>query len=194
MSIWRTDADGSNPLQLTKGRQDRMPICSGDLKWVYYFNGDAQELRRVPLNGGESQPLTNTLVPDSAIVGHFGLSPDGILLAYPVIVGGTGTNQKILIFNLSSETASRPRVLEAPQRISGGVQFTPDGKALAYPVRDKGVDNIWIQPLSESSLGRRITDFKSEQITDFRWSPDGKILAVLRSSTDSDVVLIQEKD
>jgi len=194
MSIWRTDADGSNPLQLTKGRQDWAPICSADLKWVYYFNGDTQQLRQVPLNGGESEPLATTEIPDSTIIGLFGLSPDGRLLAYPVVVGETGTNQKILVFNITSETATQARVLEADQRISGRVQFTPDGKALAYPVRDKGVDNIWIQPLSGSSLGRKITDFKSEQIIDFHWSPDGKVLAVLRSGTDSDVVLIQEKD
>ena len=194
MSIWRTDADGSNPLQLTKGRQDWAPICSADLKWVYYFNGDTQQLRQVPLNGGESEPLATTEIPDSTIIGLFGLSPDGRLLAYPVVVGETGTNQKILVFNITSETATQARVLEADQRISGRVQFTPDAKALAYPVRDKGVDNIWIQPLSGSSLGRKITDFKSEQIIDFHWSPDGKVLAVLRSGTDSDVVLIQEKD
>jgi Tol biopolymer transport system component len=161
---------------------------------VYYFNGDAQQLRRVPLNGGESKPLAKAEIPDSSIIGVFDLSPDGRLLAYLVGVGETGTNQKIVLFNLTSETATQARVLEADQRISGRLQFTPDGKALAYPVRDKGVDDIWIQPLSGPSPGRKLTDFKSEQIADFHWSPDGKVLGVLRSDTDSDVILIQEKN
>src|SRR5215469_1458735 len=194
ISIWRTDADGSNPVQLTKGRQDWAPICSGDLKWVYYFSGDTQQLRRVPLNGGESEPLAKAEIPDSTIIGLFGLSPDGRMLAYPVGVRERGTNQRIVLFNLTSETATQARVLEAHQRISGRVQFTPDGKALTYPVRDKGVDDIWVQPLSGQPPGRKLTDFKSEQIADFHWSPDGKVLAVLRSDSDSDVVLIQEKD
>ena len=54
-----------------------------------------------------------------------------------------------------------------------------------------GVDNIWIQPI-DGSAGRQITNFDSEQILSFRWSPDGKYLGILRGHTDSDVVLLQE--
>jgi len=194
ISIWRTDADGLNPVQLTKGRHDWAPSCSADLKWVYYFNGESQQLRRVPLNGGKSELLTKAEVPDSAIIGLYGVSPDGKLLAYPVLVGERGTNQKIVIFDLTSEPASQVRVLEADPRISGRVRFTPDGKAVAYPIRDKGADNIWIQPLNGVSIGQKLTGFTSEQIADFQWSPDGKTLGVLRSYADSDVVLIHEKE
>jgi len=52
-NIWRTDADGSNPLQLTTGKNDEIAGCSFDLQWVYYVDWDALQLRRVPLNGGE---------------------------------------------------------------------------------------------------------------------------------------------
>ena len=76
-------------------------------------------------------------------------------------------------------------------RISRGVQFTPDGKAVAYPIAENGVDNVWIQPL-DGSPGRQITHFNSEQITAFHWSPDGKNLGILRGHTDSDVILLQE--
>jgi len=48
-----------------------------------------------------------------------------------------------------------------------------------------------IQPL-DGSPRKRITNFSSEQISDFKWSPDGKSLGVLRSHSDSDVVLLQE--
>jgi hypothetical protein len=71
------------------------------------------------------------------------------------------------------------------------LEFTQDGKSIAYTVRENGVDNVWVQPLS-SSPGHPITDFKSEQIWSFRLSPDGKSLAVLRGHFDSDVVLLQE--
>jgi hypothetical protein len=37
-SIWRTNADESDPLQLTHGNEDRSPVCSPDQKWVYYFS------------------------------------------------------------------------------------------------------------------------------------------------------------
>jgi Tol biopolymer transport system component len=53
------------------------------------------------------------------------------------------------------------------------------------------VDNIWVQPL-EGSSGRQITHFTSGQIGDFRWSPDGSILAVEHEEETADVVLLQD--
>jgi Tol biopolymer transport system component len=73
----------------------------------------------------------------------------------------------------------------------GGLAFTPDSSAIAYPIRENGVDNVWTQPLNGTS-GRQVTSFASDQITAFHWSPDGKSLGVLRGHTDSDVVLIRE--
>ena len=64
----------------------------------------------------------------------------------------------------------------ANPHISGGVRFTPDGKVIAYPIRENGVDNVWVQPL-DGSAGHQITYFTSEQIDSFHKSPDGKSLA-----------------
>jgi len=92
----------------------------------------------------------------------------------------------------SSSTPSPPHLIDADERISGGgLNFTPDGKAVAYPIRENGVDNIWVQPL-DGSQGRQITYFDSEQILNFRWSAEGRSLCILRGHTDSDVVLIRE--
>jgi hypothetical protein len=55
----------------------------------------------------------------------------------------------------------------------------------------KMADNLWWQPLDGSS-GKQITDFKSERINDVQWSFDGSKLSVIRSHTDSDVVLIRD--
>jgi len=71
------------------------------------------------------------------------------------------------------------------------VEFTSDDKSLAYPIVENGVGNIWVQPL-DGSKGHAITNFTSEQIRDFYWSPDGKKLAIVRGHTDSDVVLFHE--
>ena len=70
--------------------------------------------------------------------------------------------------------------------------FTADGKSVAYIIRDKGVDNIFAQPLDGSSE-RQVTNFTSEHIVQFHWSRDGKTLAVARSHDTSDVVLLREK-
>ena len=98
---------------------------------------------------------------------------------------------KIALLDLAAK-AGRPELIDADERLSvGGLSFTPDGTAVAYPIRENGVDNIWVQPLNGSN-GKRITAFDSEQILNFHWSPDGRKLCVLRGHTDSDVVLIRD--
>ena len=95
---------------------------------------------------------------------------------------------------------SSPILLQPDLRIATGggtgftnaMNFTPDGKSVAYIVRDQGVDNIFVQPL-DGSPGHQITNFTSEHIAKFQWSPDGKTLAVARALYTSDVVLLREK-
>ena len=195
IGIWRVNADGSHPTQLTDGSFDRFPVCAGN--WAYFFR-DVTNIWRVSLNGTVDGSDKAEPVPASAVKGAFqagrgmGISPDGRLLAYLVEFvnpeAGSGT-ARIALLDLTTRTT--PRILEVNQQISAGPQFTIDGKALAYPVRENGVDNVWIQPL-DGSAGRQITKFDSEQILSFHWSPDGKNLGVLRGHTDSDVVLLKE--
>jgi Tol biopolymer transport system component len=59
-------------------------------------------------------------------------------------------------------------------------------------IDEAGQDNIWIQPL-DGSKGRKLTHFNDpEKIQDFRWSPDGKALALLRFHSVSDVILLHD--
>jgi eukaryotic-like serine/threonine-protein kinase len=53
----------------------------------------------------------------------------------------------------------------------------PGGTAVVYPVRENGVDNLWLQPL-DGSRGRQVTNFPSDQIQSFAFSPDGSALGV----------------
>ena len=48
--------------------------------------------------------------------------------------------------------------------------------------------NLWSQPLS-SGPARQITDFPDEVVA-YDWSPDGKQLALTRSTQSRDIVLI----
>ncbi|MGB8011781.1 MAG: hypothetical protein WCF68_09220 [Terriglobales bacterium] len=149
----------------------------------------------MPLDGsGKAEVVPGTVVPKTFLAGvQAGLSPDAKRLAFVVAAvnqEAVKPEDKIVLVTLDSPAAAL-RLLNADSRITGnGVQFTPDGKALAYAIRENGV-NIWLQPLDESP-GRKITNFSSEQIVDFRWSPDGKYLGLLRTHSESDVVLLQD--
>ena len=194
-TLWRANADGSNLVKLTDV-DSRNPVCSLDQKFVYFLNLAADQIWRVPVDGsGKGELVPGTSVPKTFVGGaRPALSPDGKFLAVVLV---TALNpevmkpeDKIALVSLDSGTA--PRLLSVDPRIAGnGFQFVPDGKALAYAIRENGVDNVWLQPL-DGSLGRRITNFNSEQIVDLRWSPDGKNLGILRTHSDSDVVLLQE--
>jgi serine/threonine protein kinase len=194
-NIWRTNLDGSNPVKLTDGKNDRNPICSPDEKWVYYWNMEQQQLWRVPLAGGTAGLLAGgniarTLLAETAL----SFSADGKSLAFIVSTIPTADDPypqyKIAVIDVSA--AAAPRLLDADERISsGGLSFTPDGKAVTYPIRESGVDNLWIQPI-DGSAGRQITSFAAEQIFGFHWSPDARSIGFLRGHVDSDVVLIRE--
>jgi Tol biopolymer transport system component len=85
------------------------------------------------------------------------------------------------------------RIIKPDQRISGAASFTPDGRALIYPVREAGVDNLWLQPLDASaSAAKRITNFTTDLIEAYHFSLDGKQLGVLQRHAVSDVVLLRD--
>ena len=195
-NIWRANADGSNPVKLTD-MASRYPLCSPDGKWVYYENDAAGQIWRVPTDGsGKPEVIPGSVVPNTIMAGlPPSLAPDGKLLGY-VIVNSLNPEvmkpeDKIVLVNLM-DSAAAPVLLKVEQGLAGSAfQFTPDGKAVAYAVKDNGVDNIWLEPI-DGSPGRKITNFNSEQMGEIHWSPDGKYLGILRNHADSDVVLLQE--
>ena len=193
-NIWRADADGSNPQQLTQGRQNVFPACSPDGKWLYYEDFAAQRMMRTSIDGGTATSMPASAVANAIFAG-FAISPDGKTLAYiPSIASGATmtTSQKLVLVDLAANGKSAPRMVDVDPRTTGfPLQFTLDGKAVAYAIEEKGVDNIWVEPL-DGSKGHQITNFPSQQIDDFGWSPDGKRLAIARSQSTSDVILLRD--
>ena len=179
MVLYRMDLSGGNLKQLTFGKFDHAAACAPDSQWLGYLNVENQ-LMRLPLDGGAARsfPAQSTT---------FDISPDGKTIA-AAIFKPTG-NRELSIFSADS---AEP-VAKAPLRpeLSGVLRFLPQGGAVVYPVRSPEADNLWLQPL-DGSAGRMITNFSSEQIKDFHWSPDGKKLGLIRGHSESDVVLIRD--
>jgi len=203
--IWRSNADGTNPKQLTSRVFDQYPVCSADGRWVYYHDSQGPHFAmRVPVDGGTPEP-----VPASDVKGMYGMgaeaiSADGKRLVFEAEInvpeGPRPAEDRLAIAILDSSSQTSPLLLEPDSRIAesagtgfaNSLAFTPDGKSVAYIVRAQGVDNIFVQAL-DGSPGHAITNFTSEHIAQFQWSPDGKTLAVARAHDTSDVVLLREK-
>jgi serine/threonine protein kinase len=188
ITLWRMDAGGGNLTQLTPGKDDTQAVCSPDGKWVYYKDRtNGAELTRVPLDGGKPERLSPLPVTSN----RFDLSPDGSLAAFETFASTASPKTQLALVPVDSPQNTKLLDLQHPVPRDGAIRFTHDGKAVAYPVRDQDTDNLWLQPL-DGSPGKQITNFKSEQITDFHWSFDGSKLGMVRGHTDSDVVLLQE--
>src|SRR5882762_7735979 len=115
VSIWRVNADGSNPVKLVDGKFDTFPVCSANQNWVYYWPG-VKQLGRVPLDGsGKPEPIPGSSVEGAFLAGRgIGISPDGKTLAYVVaIVNATGPMSTDKIALLEVATQSSPRMFDA---------------------------------------------------------------------------------
>jgi eukaryotic-like serine/threonine-protein kinase len=182
MNLWRMDSNGANVKQLTFGSAESEPECAGDGQWVVFVDrGDKNAIKRVAIEGGQPE----TLIKDA--LGPWSLSPDGkTILSLQV----RESDHKLGLYLFSIED-KKINYHDVDQRASPPFAFAPDQKSVIYKVRENGVDNLWEQPLDKSTV-RQLTHFTTEQITRFRFSPDGSKLALERGHLDSDAVLLRD--
>jgi serine/threonine protein kinase/Tol biopolymer transport system component len=184
-NLWVSAADGTGLRQLTTGKFDDLGACSPDGKWVFYFGGDNRAYMKVPLSGGKPEPWVSPTAEGRA---GFDVTHDGktaVLGTYDFKL----RRPNIALFSL--ESGQLIRNFDYDPRHAGVLRFSPDGKGFVYPVREKGVDNLYLQPL-EGASGRQLTNFTSLKIYSYQWSPDGKNLALVRGDSPSDLVLIKD--
>jgi Tol biopolymer transport system component len=184
VNIWRSEADGTGLHRLTEGTRDMFPLCSPDGKTVFYIDMTVPAYMKVSIDGGQPERVTKDY---AAFNSGFDIARDG-----KTAVLGTYDfkTQRPTISLVSLDSGQVLRVFEYDPRHEGQPRFSPDGKGIVYPVREKGVDNLWLQPL-DGGPGRQLTNFGSLKIYSYQWSPDGKKLALVRGDSPSDLVLIQ---
>ncbi|MGB9335059.1 MAG: hypothetical protein WCB14_08640 [Candidatus Acidiferrales bacterium] len=190
--IWRMNSDGTNAKQLSDTEWAFTPECSRDSRWVYFSDFISSRVFRAPADGGITETLPGTPIPHALIAGeNIDVSPDGRSLAFLAVFDEPNWGHKIAVLPVDAGPQPQIRWLDPHPGIGNGPRFTPDGKALIYPIIQNGIGNLWLQPL-DGSPGRRITSFKTDTIADFRFSPDGKSVGVLSQRTEADVVLLRD--
>jgi Tol biopolymer transport system component len=175
-NIWRMDIDGGNQKQLTNGDADDWPTFSADSRWVIY-NSTSWSLWKVPVEGGEASKITeNSPLPR--------VSPDGKLIASLY----TETQGLKIASQESGESVKMFEILwSGPFLVP--CHWLSNGRAVSYVDTRGAVSNLRVQPL-DGSHPKQITDFKSDHIFSFDWSPDGKQLAIARGTEIGEAVLI----
>jgi Tol biopolymer transport system component len=177
LQIMRQDLDGGSPQPIVPAV---FPQCSPDSKWVMYYAHDGKQIpRKIPLEGGQSAPLTGQKCSGA------GISPDGKWIAC-LDKGG-----KLAIIPFSGGDPVKRLNLhpDFDGSISFPLRWTPDGRNVLYAVDDGGFENLWAQPLA-GGRGRALTHFSSQMIYSFAYSHDGKQIAIARGTPSSDAVLI----
>jgi Tol biopolymer transport system component len=74
------------------------------------------------------------------------------------------------------------------------IAWTADGRSIIFPVVQKGVINLWIQPLpardGKPVPPRQWTHFSANGVNRFALSPDGKQIVLARDASTTDIVLV----
>jgi Tol biopolymer transport system component len=169
------------------------PRCLPDGKSFYYYDRNALRIMKMAIHGSAPELVKASVVPTGWMQGGVNFSPDGKLLPEIEVRGGdAGTYTRRIAFVDVTANADAPAKYVNPRSdIYPVVAITPDGNAVAYTIIENGVGNIWVQPL-DGSPGHRLTNFTSDRILSFQFSPDGKLLAVDRVHVVSDVVLLRD--
>ena len=187
-NLARLDLDGTNFKQLTYGLNEREASCPKSGPWVYFVdNDDNRYVKRVSIDGGSPE----TVVKYS--VGAYALSPDGTEIA-SLEVRELDHKLMLRLDNVSTHQMKYSDIDQhALENIGNNtLSYTPDGKGVVYTVREKGVDNLWLQPL-DGKAPHQLTHFTKDKIFRFVFSPDGSRIAIESGETESDAILLHDQ-
>jgi eukaryotic-like serine/threonine-protein kinase len=187
--LFRMNSDGSGITQLTSSGIARIPFCSPDSQTAYFnlrdrATGSASiTFWSVPLSGGTPHQELNAL--NKAI--GFVISPDAKLALV--------VNERDLDHDTASivdvKTGQVLRQLSLDRSGLGMMSFSGDGKGVVRNVTINGGNALQYIPIDGSATHLMLGP-THEELSSFRWSPSGKLLAVLQQRKSSDVVLIKD--
>src|SRR6516225_8461782 len=188
VNIFRMDVASGKPTPVTNGKFDQNPACSPDGTFFLYISlvKGKQLAMRMEMSGGEPKQLSDEFVILGAI------SPDSQQVAL-MAVEGTGIQTTGVIKVIPATGGAPVKLVPEAGGISfGGLAYASDGKAVYYPVTEKGVSNLVKQSLDGGSP-TPVTDFKELTVYGYSYNWPANKLAITRGKVNSDVVAITQQ-
>jgi Tol biopolymer transport system component len=174
--LWIVNADGTEPMQLTKDAGSNFyPAASPDGKYLVFVStrSDDINLWRTDINGRSPYQLTY----DPGIEGAPSFSPDGKTVVYQITDKGNQTS----VWRIDIE-GGRPQKLAGDQ--SGMPAVSPDGKWIACEfgeISSGEAPKIALLPFEGGAPEVLLDIPEMIQSREFRWSPDSRGLLFIKT-------------
>ena len=176
MNIWRTDANGENPTQITKSGNFSRPSVSKKGDYIYYvpkpFLSPQGFLWRADFNGGNTKQIT------SIRTYYARVSPDGkyVLCYYPKDGDDPEDLRKPLHFTiLLAETGEIVKQFDSLKtRAFPLTVWSADSKSYLY-IEKGGKSTIWRQPIN-GDKPTKLKEWEDREVYQIAISEDGKRL------------------
>jgi eukaryotic-like serine/threonine-protein kinase len=183
INIWKADADGGNPVQLTHGKRDQFPMCTPDGKSFIYWDAPTEFLQDTNPNS----PPKKLEVPGGS--GRMRISRDGKFAGNVGFVSGPPERMAFVFTPLAGGPSQF--LFDNVPSAATWVDFAPDGTAIDYAILRRGAANVWRQPMAGGPY-QQITKFTTSVLSSFAWSQDAKNLYVVRGTRSADIILLRD--
>ncbi len=189
MDVWRSDANGTNAVQLTTNGNVTDSIISPDAGSVYYLVQDpetkVEKLWKVSTNGENAAQITDTMTRSPRI------SPDGTTIAG--YISDPKTNAMMLGL-ISSQTGETLKYLETPPHDDiPFLDWSEDGQDLFVVMRNGKPTSLWKVPL-DGALPNKLREWENDAIFRLAISRSGERIFYEVGNELNSVVQIQSLD
>lgn len=197
--------DGTRRFRLTGGEKGaRSPAFAPDGEAVYFVSDRSgkRNIWRIPVTGGEAERITDW----DGSIGAFRISPDGEWLAFAarkknpdiekakkqkrdfrIIDDDTKNHALWLIPSDPHAEDAKPRQLLDDGGHIQTFEWSPNGKSIVFEHRPRNEPDYWLQAdISEIDVqSGTVKKVAAEDVSERspKYSPDGRLLAFVRSST-----------
>lgn len=182
-SIWRTDADGGNPKQLTFDSNDIEPTVSADGETIIFSSKQTgiYRLWRTDKNGENRRLLTDEA---SEAETFANCSP-----VAPVCVYQRGWKNAD-VYRISLTTGEKTSLTDRGQQIRPAI--SPDGKQFAfYSLGENDVWSLAIASIEDGAISKQFPIAETVVARYVRWTPDGENIAYIDTQNKVSNIVLQ---